>query len=175
MLNKTLLLVISLLPLLSLESVTVTAGANPPAIVIPTKKVCKIAQAAETKNPDAVEKDTIVGTVYGVAGNILMVELDGGGTKHVSLDRREVGHIGQVVGRRVTITPFFCKRINLTSRPVVTPAAIEVPKIESRPPAPIPIPAPTKAPAPVPTEAPAPAPAPAPVPAPSPTIIPQTW
>jgi hypothetical protein len=166
MLNKTLLLVISLLPLLSLESVTVTA-ANPPAIVIPTKKVCKIAQAAETKNPDAVEKDTIVGTVYGVAGNILMVELDGGGTKHVSLDRREVGHIGQVVGRRVTITPFFCKRINLTSRPVVTPAAIEVPKIESRPPAPIPVPTKAPVPAPAPTEAPAPAP--------SPTIIPQTW
>jgi hypothetical protein len=163
MLNKTLLLIIPLLPLLPLESITFTATANPPAIGIPTKKVCKIAQAAETKNPDAVEKDTIVGTVYGVAGNILMLELDGGGTKHVSLDRREVGHIGQLVGRRVTITPFFCKRINLTPRPVITPAAIEVPKIESRPPAPIPTPAPT------------PAPAPVPVPTPAPTIIPQTW
>jgi hypothetical protein len=130
-LNKTLLSLISLLPLLTLESVTAAPTAIPPEIVIPIKKVCKIAQAAETINPTAVEKDTIVGTVYAVAGNILMVELDGGGTKHVSLDRREVGHIGQLVGRRVTITPFFCKRINLTPRAVVTPPAIEVPKIES--------------------------------------------
>jgi cell division septation protein DedD len=169
MLNKTLLSLISLLPLFALESVTAAPTATPPGIVIPIKKVCKIAQAAETENPDAVEKDTIVGTVYGVTGNIVMVELDGGGTKHVSLDRREVGHIGQLVGRRVTITPFFCKRINLTPRAVVTPPAIEVPKIESRPPAPIETPAPT--PAPVET----PAPIETPVPTPSPTIIPQTW
>ncbi len=165
MLSKRLLSLISLLPLLSLESVTAAPATNPPGIVIPTKKVCKIAQAAETQNPVAVEKDTIVGTVYGVAGDVIMLELDGGGTKHLSLDRREVGHMGQLVGRRVTITPFFCKRINLTPRPVITPAAIEVPKIESRPPAPIPTPAPI--PAPIPTETPAPAPAP--------TIIPQTW
>ncbi|PAX52310.1 hypothetical protein [Brunnivagina elsteri] len=165
--GKTLLSLVSLLPLLSVESVIAVPTATPPGIVIPIKKVCKIAQAAETTNPVAVEKDTIVGTVYAVAGNILMVELDDGGTKHVSLDRREVGHMGQLVGSRVTITPFFCKRINLTPRPVVTPAAIEVPKIESRPPAPIPVPETAPAPVPAPIEAPAPVP--------SPTIIPQTW
>ncbi len=171
MLNKTLLSLISLLPLLTLESVTAALAATRPGIVIPMKKVCKIAQAAETTNPTAVEKDTIVGTVYAVAGNILMVEVDGGGTKHVSLDRREVGHMGQLVGSRVTITPFFCKRINLTPRPVITPPAIEVPKIESKPPAAIPVPAPA------PIEAPAPTPEPIepPAPTPSPTIIPQTW
>ncbi|MEA5572477.1 hypothetical protein [Calothrix sp. UHCC 0171] len=162
--RKTFLSFVSLLPLLSWNSAIAAPAVNTPGIVIPAKKVCKIAQAAETENPTTVEQDTIVGTVYAVTGDIVMVELDGGGTKHVSLDRREVGHMGQLVGSRVTITPFFCKRINLTPRPIVTPPAIEVPKIESTP-------APTPEPVPVPE----PAPTEVPTPAPSPTIVPQTW
>lgn len=169
--RKALVSIISLLPLLSLESVIAAPANSPSTVVAPPKKVCKIAQTAEQENPAAVEKDKITGTVYSVVGDVVMVELDGGGNRHVALNRREVGHMGQLVGRRVTITPFFCNRINLTPRPVVTPAAIEVPKIESRPSAPetIPVtpPAPTPAPTPVPEAAPAPAPAP--------TIIPQTW
>jgi hypothetical protein len=135
------------------------------------KKVCKLAQQVETENSTAAAQDRVVGTVYSVVGDIVMVELDGGGTRAVNLDRRrEAGHIGHLTGRRVAITSIPCNRINLSPRPVVIPAATEVPKIETTPQAPTPIPAPTPEvppPAPTPTEQPAPAPAP--------TIIPQTW
>lgn len=185
--KKRFLYLICLLPLLSLESVvaaptsstedtpkTINTQGNTPEIVIPVKKVCKIAQAAEVQNPVAVEKNTITGTIYATAGDIVMVDVDGGGTKHVSLDRREVGHMGQLVGRRVTITPFFCKRINLTPSTVVTPAPIAVPTPEPIPtPEPTPVPVPTPEPTPVPV--PTPEPTSEPTPVPSPTIVPQTW
>jgi hypothetical protein len=188
--KKRFLSLICLLPLLSLKSVVAAPTSSPEdkpqttgttntqdktaELIIPTKKTCKIAQAAEEKDPVAVEKDTITGTVYATAGDIVMIDVDGGGTKHVSLDRREVGHIGQLVGRRVTITPFFCKRINLTPNVVVTPAPIAVPTPVPTPePAPTPVPTPEPVPTPVPT--PEPTEVPAPAPAPSPTIIPQTW
>lgn len=169
MIRKALLPLISLLPLFLLESVTASQPETQTQIVIPNKKVCKIAQNAETENPTAAAQDKTIGTIYSVVGDVVMVELDGGGTKAVNLDwRREAGHMGQLVGRRVVITPYFCSRINLSPRPVVIPAATEVPKIETAPaPAPTIEPAPAPAPAPAPTEQPAPAPAP--------TIIPQTW
>jgi hypothetical protein len=179
--QKVLLPLISLIPLFFLDSVTASVPSDSEAsqpsaqtgMVIP-KKVCKIAQQAETENPTAAAEDKIVGTVYSVVGDVVMVELDGGGTRAVNLDRRrEGGHIGHLTGRRVVITPYVCSRINLSPSPVVIPAATEVPKIDTTPSAP----APTIPPAPTPTEQPAPVPNPTeqPAPQPSPTIIPQTW
>lgn len=169
MLKKAILSSVLLVPLVAGSALAISNQDSPPTA--PKKRICKLA-LAQAQNPDP-EKKEIVGTVYSVAGNIVMVELEGGGIQHVSLDYPERARMGQLRGQKVIITDIRCNRIRMAPPPPPVPGKpIEVPKIDVTPVEPPPRPTPTPRP---PVEEPVPAPVPEPTPEPSPTVIPQTW
>ncbi len=101
----------------------------------PKIKVCKLAQKIEKENPVGFQQGQTVGRVYAFAGDLVMVDVGNGKTKHLYLSRQERAHIGQIVGRNVVITDIFCKRVNLAVPTVnAVQRQIEAPKIETTPP-----------------------------------------
>ncbi|MCX7594069.1 MAG: hypothetical protein N2235_09960, partial [Fischerella sp.] len=50
-----------------------------------------------------VEQQELVGRVYSVVGDIVMIELDNRETRHVNIPREERVHMGQILGQRVMI------------------------------------------------------------------------
>ncbi|MEB3179573.1 MAG: hypothetical protein VKL59_11140 [Nostocaceae cyanobacterium] len=169
MLKKAILSSVLLVPLFASTALAISnQDGEPPA---PKKRICKLA-LAQAQNPDA-EKKEIVGTVYGVVGNIVMVEVEGGGIQHVYLTYPERSAMGQLRGQKVIITDIRCNRIRMAPPPAPVPGqAIEVPKIDVTPTETPTLPPPSPRP---PVEQPEPAPQPTVEPAPEPTIIPQTW
>jgi hypothetical protein len=146
----------------------------------PKNKVCKLAQKIEIENPAGFQERQTVGKVYAFAGDVVMVDVGNGQTKHLYLSRQERAHIGQIVGRNVVITDIFCKRVSLAAPKVnVVQQRIETPKIETPPPVEQPVtPPPVEQPVtPPPVEQPVtPPPLEQPVPVEVPKkIIPQTW
>jgi len=125
-----------------------------PALAHPT---CKSAQTAVAANPK-LENDKIVGRVYNITGDYLWLELDDGSSRMVRVTRPERGYLGQIMGRKVVITNFFCERIRLAPPPAPIVEPVKPIKFEfTRPEPPV-----------------VPPPPPQPVPEPKP-IIPQTW
>jgi hypothetical protein len=167
MLKKALVPSILLMPLLSAGSGLASSGvaqqmsAPDPAMIIERVKCPLLAQAI-AQNP-AVEEARIIGRVYSVIGNTVMIEKEDGTTEHVYLDLWERGHMGQLVGKKVVVRDVYCRRIDLAPppAPVVTP--IEVPALQFTPTTPV-----------VPPLTPRPTAEPAPIQKPV-EIVPQTW
>lgn len=121
---------------------------------------CKLLAQAIAQNP-AVEEEKLVGTVYSVIGNTVMVEREDGSLVHVTLDWWERGHMGQLLGKKVVIRDVYCSRITLAPPPPPKVVPIEVPPLQFSAPAPT---VPPLTPRPV-----------APETKPAPQVIPQTW
>ena len=144
--------------------------------VVP-QTTCKLALVAQAENPVAYGTEKLVGRVYNVVGSMVYLELDDGTTAVTTLSMWEKGKLGNIIGRRIVVTPYYCNRANLDTTLKWTPAkAIEVPPLtfsNSSPVSPPLTPRPEMSPTPV--QAPVQAPAEAPMPAQQPEIIPQTW
>ncbi len=170
MLRKILISSFTLLPLLSAGSVladseTPSAKSPNPAPIelvgVPTFQTqCKLLAQAIAQNP-AVEEEKLVGTVYSVIGNTVMLEREDGSLVHVTLDWWERGHMGQLVGKKVVIRDVYCSRITLAPPPPPKIVPIEVPPLQFSAPAPV---VPPLTPRPV-----------APETKPAPQVVPQTW
>jgi hypothetical protein len=136
--------------------------------VVP-QTTCKLALVAQVQNPVAYGTEKIVGRVYNVVGSMVYLELDDGTTAVTTLSMWEKGKLGNIIGRRIVVTPYYCNRANLDTTLKWTPAkAIEVPPLtfsNSAPVSPPLTPRPEMTPAPVQT----------PMPVQQPEIIPQTW
>jgi hypothetical protein len=167
MLKKVLMPSIALLPMVyggsalaAVESVSQPASSAAPAAVLVAPK-CQLLAKAIAQNP-AVENDKLVGTVYSVIGNLILLEKEDGSVEHVYVDWWERGHLGQLRGRKVVIRNVFCSRIDLAPPPppVVTP--IEVPPLQFSPVTPT-VPPLTPRPTAPPSQQPAP------------YVVPQTW
>ena len=144
--------------------------------VVP-QTTCKLALVAQAQDPVAYGTEKIVGRVYNVVGSMVYLELDDGTTTVATLSRWERGRLGNIVGRRIVVTPYDCNRVNLDTTLKWTPAkAIEVPPLtfsNSSPVTPPLTPRPEMTPAPV--ETPVQAPVETPMPVQQPEVIPQTW
>ena len=136
--------------------------------VVP-QTTCKLALVAQAQNPLAYGTEKIVGRVYNVVGSMVYLELDDGTTAVTNLSIWEKGRLGNIIGRRIVVTPYYCNRANLDTTLKWTPAkAIEVPPLtfsNSSPVTPPLTPRPEMMPAPAET----------PMPVQQPEIIPQTW
>lgn len=134
---------------------------------------CKLALVAQAQNPVTYGSEKLVGRVYNVVGSMVYLELDDGTTTVTTLSMWEKGRLGNIIGRRIVVTPYYCNRANLDTTLKWTPAkAIEVPPLtfsNSSPVTPPLTPRPEMTPAPVAT------PVETPMPAQQPEIIPQTW
>ena len=121
--------------------------------------------AADRTEPYGNEK--IVGRVYNVVGSMVYLDLDDGTTTVTNLSIWEKGRLGNIIGRRIVVTPYYCNRANLDTTLKWTPAkAIEVPPLTFSNSSPVTPPL-TPRPEMMPTQT--------PMPTPQPTIIPQTW
>ena len=142
--------------------------------VVP-QTTCKLALVAQAENPVTYGAEKLVGRVYNVTGNMVYMDLDDGTTAVTNLSIWEKGKLGNIIGRRIVVTPYYCNRANLDTTLKWTPAkAIEVPPLtfsNSSPVTPPLTPRPEMMPAPVQE----PAPVQSPMPMPQPAIIPQTW
>ena len=138
--------------------------------VVP-QTTCKLALVAQSENPVTYGAEKLVGRVYNVTGSMVYMELDDGTTTVTNLSIWEKGKLGNIIGRRIVVTPYYCNRANLDTTLKWTPAkAIEVPPLtfsNSSPVTPPLTPRPEMTPAPVQT--------PMPQAQPQPAIIPQTW
>ena len=138
--------------------------------VVP-QTTCKLALVAQAENPVTYGAEKLVGRVYNVTGNMVYMDLDDGTTTVTNLSIWEKGKLGNIIGRRIVVTPYYCNRANLDTTLKWTPAkAIEVPPLtfsNSSPVTPPLTPRPEMTPAPVQT--------PMPQAQPQPAIIPQTW
>jgi len=170
MLKKILIPSIALLPFLAMNNAMAASESNPsqpqtsatPLDITPAKQYkCPLLAMAIAQNP-AAEEDKIVGTVYSVVGNIVMLELDNGETRHVTLDWWERGQLGQLLGRKVVVRNVFCSRVELAPYPIPVVKPIEVPPIQFSPVTPTLPPL-------------QPRPTAEPAPAPAPYVVPQTW
>ena len=161
--KKRLIPAIALFPFLSAGNVLAAVesqqpSTTPSADMEPMK--CQLLAAAIAQNP-AVEADKIVGTVYSVIGNTVMIEQEDGTTEHVYLDWWERGHMGQLVGKKVVVRDVYCSRIDLAPPPPPVVRPIEIPPLQFTPTAPqVPPLTPRQT---------------APEVEPAPQIIPQTW
>ena len=142
--------------------------------VVP-QTTCKLALVAQAENPVTYGAEKLVGRVYNVTGNMVYMDLDDGTTAVTNLSIWEKGKLGNIIGRRIVVTPYYCNRANLDTTLKWTPAkAIEVPPLtfsNSSPVTPPLTPRPEMMPAPVQE----PASVQEPMPMPQPAIIPQTW
>ena len=138
---------------------------------------CKLALVAQAQDPVTYGAEKLVGRVYNVTGSMVYLELDDGTTTVTNLSIWEKGKLGNIIGRRIVVTPYYCNRANLDTTLKWTPAkAIEVPPLtfsNSSPVTPPLTPRPEMMPAPV--QEPAPVQSPMPQAQPQPAIIPQTW
>ncbi|WP_421656831.1 hypothetical protein [Leptothermofonsia sp. ETS-13] len=167
MVKKALIPSIALLPLLSAGNVLAASESSPPpvpsiSVQPPMQPKCHLLAQAIAQNP-AVEDDKIVGTVYSVIGNTVMIEKEDGTTEHVYLDWWERGHMGQLVGKKVVVRDVYCNRIDLAPPPPPVVKPIEVPALQFTPVTPT-----------VPPLTPRPVAEPAPAQEPQ-QIVPQTW
>jgi hypothetical protein len=109
--TKFLFPVISLFALVICHSVNAqpatSSNTSSPAtnITTPPTKGCKLAQTTQTPAPSqvsaTVEPNTMVGKVYGVVGDIVMIELDNKTTRHMGVRRSEVGYMRSLIGSRI--------------------------------------------------------------------------
>lgn len=166
MLRKTLISSLAVLPLLAAGHVLAASETAPQSLSAadqpPFQTKCLLLAKAIAQNP-AVEQDKIVGTVYSVIGNTVMIEKEDGTTEHVTLNWWERGHMGQLVGRKVVVRDVYCSRIDLAPPPAPVVKPIEIPPLQFSSPAPV-----------VPPLTPRPTAEPAPYQAPQ-QIVPQTW
>jgi hypothetical protein len=121
---------------------------------------CQVAQRAIAQNPAAVEEGRLLGRVYSVLGDTVSLELENGETRHVTLPRWERGYMGNILGKKVVVTDFYCSRIAPAPPPPPVIKPIDLPKFEFTPITPA-VPPLT--------------PRQAPEQQPAPEIIPQTW
>lgn len=97
--------------------------------VVP-QTTCKLALIAQAENSAAYGKEKVIGRVYSVVGNSVYMELDNGSTYVANLSMWERGKLGNIIGRRLVVTPYYCNRANLDTTLYFTPAkAIEVPPL----------------------------------------------
>ncbi len=161
--QKLLLPALTLIPLLSTgralaASETPSAPAPSTASDTPAQPYrCKLLAQAIAQNP-AAEEDKIVGRVYSVIGNTVMIEKEDGTTEHVYLDWWERGHMGQLVGKKVVVRDVYCSRIDLAPPPPPVVQPVSIPPLEFAPKNPT-----------------VPPLTPRPTVEPAPQIVPQTW
>ena len=97
--------------------------------VVP-QTTCKLALVAQSENPVTYGAEKLVGRVYNVTGSMVYMELDDGTTTVTNLSIWEKGKLGNIIGRRIVVTPYYCNRANLDTTLKWTPAkAIEVPPL----------------------------------------------
>jgi hypothetical protein len=97
--------------------------------VVP-QTTCKLALLAQAEKPAAYNQEKIMGRVYNVLGSNVYMQLDNGSTYIANLSTWERGKLGNIIGRRLVITPYYCNRANLDTTLYFTPAkAIEVPPL----------------------------------------------
>lgn len=167
MLKKALIPSMALLPLLAAGNALAGAKATPQvplseSVTIIERTKCPLLAQAIAQDP-AVADDRIIGRVYSVIGNTVMIEKEDGTTEHVYLDWWERGHMGQLVGKKVVVRDVYCRRIDLAPPPPPLVTPIEIPALQFTPASPT-----------VPPLTPRPAAEPAPIQEPV-DIVPQTW
>lgn len=97
--------------------------------VVP-QTTCKLALIAQAETPKAYGQEKVMGRVYNVIGNSVYMQLDNGSTYIANLSIWERGKLGNIIGRRLVVTPYYCNRANLDTTLYFTPAkAIEVPPL----------------------------------------------
>jgi hypothetical protein len=97
--------------------------------VVP-QTTCKLALIAQAETPKAYGQEKVMGRVYNVIGNSVYMQLDNGSTYIANLSMWERGKLGNIIGRRLVVTPYYCNRANLDTTLYFTPAkAIEVPPL----------------------------------------------
>lgn len=100
-----------------------------PSEVVP-QTTCKLALIAQAEQPIVYGQEKVIGRVYNVIGNSVYMELDNGSTYIANLSIWERGKLGNIIGRRLVVTPYYCNRANLDTTLYFTPAkAIEVPPL----------------------------------------------
>ncbi|OLP15358.1 hypothetical protein BST81_26800 [Leptolyngbya sp. 'hensonii'] len=91
---------------------------------------CGLELDAIAANP-AVADEKVMGKVLTVVGDTLTIQTGDGKVRHMTRTRREWGYLGQIAGRKVALSEFFCSRITLAPPPApVIPAPIPVPPLE---------------------------------------------
>ncbi len=118
-------------PTISAMDATTTPQAMPQlsSDVFP-KTTCKLALIAQAENAVTYGKEQIIGRVYSVLGNNVYMELDDGSTHIENLTIWERGKLGNIIGRRLVVTPYYCNRANLDTTLYFTPATpIPVPPL----------------------------------------------
>ncbi len=112
-----------------------TNGAPAPAAnkimsdVVP-QTTCKLALVAQAERAVTYGQEKKIGRVYNVIGNSVYMQLDDGSTYIANLSMWERGKLGNIIGRRLVVTPYYCNRANLDTTLYFTPAkAIEVPPL----------------------------------------------
>jgi hypothetical protein len=97
--------------------------------VVP-QTTCKLALVAQAERAVTYGQEKKVGRVYNVIGNSVYMQLDDGSTYIANLTMWERGKLGNIIGRRLVVTPYYCNRANLDTTLYFTPAkAIEVPPL----------------------------------------------
>jgi hypothetical protein len=97
--------------------------------VVP-QTTCKLALIAQAERAEAYGQEKKIGRVYNVLGNSVYMQLDDGSTYVANLSMWERGKLGNIIGRRLVVTPYYCNRANLDTTLYFTPAkAIEVPPL----------------------------------------------
>jgi hypothetical protein len=91
---------------------------------------CKSDLTAQAENAETYGKEKIVGRVYNVIGNNVYMELDNGSTHIENLTMWERGKLGNIIGSRIVVTPYYCNRVSLDTTLHFTPATpIPVPPL----------------------------------------------
>lgn len=97
--------------------------------VVP-QTTCKLALMAQAENAMTYGKEQIIGRVYNVIGDNVYMELDNGSTHIENLTMWERGKLGNIIGSRLVVTPYYCNRANLDTTLYFTPATpIPVPPL----------------------------------------------
>ena len=97
--------------------------------VVP-QTTCKLALMAQAENSVVYGQEKVIGRVYNVIGNNVYMELDNGSTYIANLTIWERGKLGNIIGRRIVVTPYYCNRANLDTTLYFTPATpIPVPPL----------------------------------------------
>ena len=104
--KKILFPLISTLGLMVCQSVNAQQTPSSNSLEINTnispKKGCLLSKIKNTPIQQSQTSDnSTFGKIYGVVGDIVMLELDDGTTKHMSVKRSKVGHMHSLIGSRV--------------------------------------------------------------------------
>jgi hypothetical protein len=139
MINHKILLSCASLAAISLGNPALAAIDAPATTAAPSSQVmsdvvpqttCKLALVAQAENATAYGQEKVMGRVYNVIGNSVYMQLDNGSTYIANLSIWERGKLGNIIGRRLVVTPYYCNRANLDTTLYFTPAkAIEVPPL----------------------------------------------